>query len=74
MATYFDVNASVPIEVWNPGQLQAHKAHLSNTLDSVKSRVYHSNPQIRLSHQANYRLLNFRIFSVHLILAFLIEV
>ena len=62
MATYFDVNASIPIEVWNPGQLQAHKAHLSNTLDSVKSRVYHSNPQIRLSHQANYRLLSFRIF------------
>ena len=59
MESYFDVHASVPIEVWNIGQLQAQKAHLSNTLDLVKSRVFHSNPQIRLSHQEIIKIMLF---------------
>ena len=65
MESYFDVHASVPIEVWNIGQLQAQKAHLSNTLDLVKSRVFHSNPQIRLI--CNYSsLAKSKIFTLEL--------
>ena len=51
MEAFFDVQASVPAEVWNLGQLNAHKAHLVNTMEAAKSRVFNSNMQIRLSHQ-----------------------
>ena len=37
MENFFDVQASVPAEVWNPGQLNAHKAHLVNTMEAAKS-------------------------------------